>query len=304
MDDILEKNIESWTVWLEFEKRVSKNTVISYKSDLISFLRFFKEYENQKVNLNTLKLIDEKTVVGWFYYRIKKNISQRSNARALSSIKNFFEYLKKQNSIKSSKILAIKSPKFQESLPRPLSFKQVEKIFLNFNEDGNNWIRRRNQSIFLLMWGYGLRISEVLSIKLKSLKYTEFILVTSKGKKNRSIPILPELKKYIFKMLKEIPFCINDDDYIFIGKRGKKLNPVIIQRELSRIRREQLLPENTTPHSLRHTFATQLLDNKVDLRSIQELLGHKSLSTTQKYTAVDVSKIRETIENFHPRSKK
>ena len=87
------------------------------------------------------------------------------------------------------------------------------------------------------MWGYGLRISEVLSIKLKSLKYTEFILVTSKGKKNRSIPILPELKKYIFKMLKEMPFCINDDDYIFIGKRGKKLNPVIIQRELSRIRK-------------------------------------------------------------------
>ena len=105
-------------------------------------------------------------------------------------------------------------------------------------------------------------------------------------------------------MLKEVPFCINDDDYIFIGKRGKKLNPVIIQRELSRIRREQLLPENTTPHSLRHTFATQLLNNKVDLRSIQELLGHKSLSTTQKYTAVDISKIRETIENFHPRSKK
>ena len=154
------------------------------------------------------------------------------------------------------------------------------------------------------MWGYGLRISEVLNIKLKNIKYTEFILVKSKGKKDRSLPILPELKKYIFKMLNEVPFCIEDEDYIFVGKRGKKLNPVIIQRELSRIRREQLLPENTTPHSLRHTFATQLLNNKVDLRSIQELLGHKSLSTTQKYTAVDISKIRETIENFHPRSKK
>tara|TARA_B100000282_G_scaffold14800_1_gene10392 strand:- start:251 stop:1165 length:915 start_codon:yes stop_codon:yes gene_type:complete len=304
MGDILEKNIKSWTSWLEFEKRVSKNTVISYKSDLISFLRFLKEYENQKVSFESLKFIDEKTIVGWFYYRIKKNISQRSNARALSSIKNFFEYLKKQNSIKSSKILAIKSPKFQESLPRPLSFKQVEKIFFNFTKDGNNWIRRRNQSIFLLMWGYGLRISEVLNIKLKNIKYTEFILVKSKGKKDRSLPILPELKQYIFKMLNEVPFCIKDEDYIFLGKRGKKLNPVIIQRELSRIRREQLLPENTTPHSLRHTFATQLLDNKVDLRSIQELLGHKSLSTTQKYTAVDVSKIRETIDNFHPRSKK
>ena len=102
------------------------------------------------------------------------------------------------------------------------------------------------------MWGYGLRISEVLNIKLKSIKYTEFILVKSKGKKDRSLPILPELKKIHFKMLNEVPFCIEDEDYIFIGKRGKKLNPVIIQRELSRIRREQLLPENTTPHSLRH----------------------------------------------------
>ena len=304
MDNILEKSIVSWTSWLEFEKRVSKNTVTSYKADLISFLGFFKVYENKNVNFDTLRLIDEKTITGWFYSRMKENISQRSNARALSSIKNFFEYLNKQNSIESSKILSIKSPKFQEPLPRPLSFKQVEKIFLNFKEKEINWIRRRNQSIFLLMWGYGLRISEVLSIKLKHLKYTEFILVKSKGKKDRSLPILPELKKYIFKMLREVPFCIKDDDYIFLGKRGKKLNPVIIQRELSRIRREQHLPENTTPHSLRHTFATQLLDNKVDLRSIQELLGHKSLSTTQKYTAVDVNKIRETIENFHPRSKK
>ena len=304
MNKFITQTTNEWIKWLKFEKRVSNNTLNSYKIDLFSFLRFINNYENRKIDIDLIKLIGEKQIRGWFYSRIKKNITPRSNARALSSVKSYIYFLIKNGIISSSRILSLKAPKYQDSIPRPLSKEQLEKLFCLDRSKLISWDVRRNQSIFLLMWGYGLRIGEVLDIKYKQLKYNEFLIIISKGNKERSIPMLPELKQYIMQMLEEMPFSIDDEDYIFLGKRGKKLNPRIIQKELSRIRKQNFLPEKTTPHSLRHTFATQLLDNKVDLRVIQELLGHESLSTTQKYTAIDISKIRETIENHHPRGKK
>ncbi len=304
MNKFITQTTNEWVKWLKFEKRVSNNTLNSYKIDLFSFIRFMNNYENRQIDLDLIKLIGEKEIRGWFYSRIKKNTSPRSNARALSSVKSYIYFLIKNGIINSSRILSLKAPKYQDSIPRPLSQEQLEKLFCLDRSKLISWDIKRNQSIFLLMWGYGLRIGEALDIKYKQLKYNEFLIIISKGNKERSIPILPELRQYIMQMLEEMPFSIDDEDYIFLGKRGKKLNPRIIQKELSRIRKQNFLPEKTTPHSLRHTFATQLLDNKVDLRIIQELLGHESLSTTQKYTAIDISKIRETIENHHPRGKK
>ncbi len=304
MNSYLEKSIDSWILWLESEKRVSKNTLKSYQIDLKSFFQFLKKFENCEIGIENIKFLDETSLRGWFFSRIKENVSPRSNARALSSIKSFLSYLVKSKVIKSSKILTIKGPKFQESLPRPLNEKQIEKIFLLDKDNKPDWIIKRNKSIFLLMWGYGLRISEVLNIKFKEVKNSEHIVIMGKGNKERLIPLFTELKDYILKMIKKMPFILTNEDFIFLGQRGKKLNPRVVQREMKQIRNRYHLPENTTPHSLRHTFATQLLDKKVDLRTIQELLGHESLSTTQKYTAVDVSKLKDTIENFHPRSKK
>lgn len=301
----LNKIISDWLLWIKTEKRLAVNTSHAYKRDFDLFMRFLIEFHNENISLEILKKIDDQTIRSWFYYRLKKNITKpRSNARALSSIKSFFSFLKKNYLIDSSRILKIRSPKFQEGLPRPLSISEIEKIIFSQNCIKKEWIKRRNIGIFLLLWGYGLRISEALNLKIKDFDSDEYIIITGKGNKQRFLPILKEIKEYILKILNFMPFKLERNSFIFLGVKGGKLNPRIIQREMKKLRLNMFLPETTTPHSLRHSFATQLLHNDTDLRTIQELLGHESLSSTQKYTAIDLRKIKKTINDFHPRSKK
>ena len=295
-------NFEEWSKWISNEKRLSKNTFKSYRTDVSSFFTFLQKFLNTEVCLNDLNKIDKNALRGWFYERLKKGISQRSNARALSSLKSFFLFLKKKKKFNSIKILKIKSPNYKESLPRPLSIEHIESIIDSQKKKKNRWIVKRNISIFLMMWGYGLRVSEVLNLQVNDLNFNNYLIIKGKGNVERYIPILIELRKYILQMIREMPENFDKSRYIFLGEKGKKLNPIIIQREMSRLRTISALPDNTTPHSLRHTFATQLLDSNVDLRTIQELLGHKSLSSTQKYTAVNLKSIEKAIKNFHPRT--
>ena len=206
--------------------------------------------------------------------------------------------------ISNSKIISLSAPKFNVSLPRPLSINQVDKIINSLKDNNKVWIVKRNLSIILLMWGFGLRINEVLNLKLKDIESKDIITVLGKGGKDRLIPIFPQIYLFIESMIKSMPFGIGLEDYVFVGEKGKKLHPSIIQKKIRDLRIKLSLPENTTPHSFRHTFATQLLENMVDLRSIQELLGHESLSSTQKYTEVTSGRLQEVITNFHPRSSK
>ncbi len=187
-------------------------------------------------------------------------------------------------------------------MPRPLSENQILKIFDEIKKEKKQWVMIRNLISIILMWGYGLRISEVLNLKLKDLNNDE-IRILGKGNKIRIIPISGEVTKIIKIMLEVSQFRFTKDDFIFLGVQGKKLKPEIIQRLIRKIRNEVILPSNTTPHSLRHTFATELLHNFADLRSIQELLGHSSLSTTQKYTSVNTDHLRKMLEKSHPRAK-
>ena len=206
--------------------------------------------------------------------------------------------------IKSSIIVYLKSPKFAESLPRPLSIKQVEKIIEILKENKKNWIAKRNIAIIFLMWGLGLRINEVLKLKISQFSNSnDHILILGKGKKQRVVPIFEELKKFIIIMYESIPIKIKESEYLFLGERGKKLDPSVFQKEIRKIRNFLILPENVTPHTFRHSFATQLLNNMVDLRTIQELLGHESLTSTQKYTAVDSDRLKKIIDIYHPRNK-
>ena len=292
---------DNWKSWIENEKRLAFNTSLSYCIDLKSFLNFLSNHNNLNVDLKTIINVDEDDLSGWFYERLKKGVSHRSNARALSSLKSFFSFLISKKLIHSSKILRIKGPKFLESLPRPLTESQTLKLLGDIKTEKEKWIMMRNLSVLILMWGYGLRISEVLNLKLKD-TYMEDIRIIGKGGKIRVIPIATEIQIFIKKMIKECPYEFKSDDFIFLGKKGGKLKPEIIQRLVRKIRYRLLLPENTTPHSLRHTFATELLKNFVDLRSIQELLGHSSLSTTQKYTSVNKDYLREILEKNHPSS--
>ncbi|MFL2661009.1 MAG: tyrosine-type recombinase/integrase [Alphaproteobacteria bacterium] len=292
---------EEWKTWIKSQKRLSNNTISSYTRDLRAFNIFIKSFKNSKLNLKILSELDEDDLSAWFYERLKNSISHRSNARALSALKSFMNYLIKANVIKNSKILTIKGPKFLESLPRPLSSKQIQKIIAEIKNGKVKWIIMRNLSIIILMWGYGLRISETLNIKVSDLLRSE-LRVIGKGQKVRLIPMREELVSFIFKMLENMPFIYKDDSFVFLGEKGKKLKPEIIQRVIREIRNKCLLPDNTTPHSLRHTFATELLHNLVDLRYIQELLGHSSLSTTQKYTSVDSEHLKNILEKKHPRA--
>lgn len=300
----IDKYKEYWLRWLISEKRLSKNTYSSYLLDFESFVSFMNEYYNRELDIFLLKEVDEKSIRAWFFSKIKKGNGARSNARSLSSIKSFFLYLIKNKIIENSSILSMKSPKFIQSIPRPLSINQLEKMIQVLKKNKNEWIAKRNISIIFLMWGLGLRINEVLNLKISDIQNKESILVKGKGGSERVIPIFEELGLFLNNMIKAIPINIKVEDYIFIGVKGKKLHPAVFQKEIKELRNLLNLPDNTTPHSLRHSFASQLLDNMVDLRSIQELMGHKSLSSTQKYTAIDSKRTKKIIEIYHPRSTK
>ena len=298
----LQKLLIDWSSWITAEKRLSKNTFLSYKRDLVNFFNFLRTHFSKEITLSEIIQLDEDDITSWFSERLRNGVTHRSNARSLSSVKSFLRFLEKTKNINLKKIISREGPKFQSSLPRPLSRNQVDLIIDEIKKEKVKWILVRNMSIVLLMWGYGLRIGEVLNIKRKHF-YGETIEVHGKGNKKRLIPIHQNLVSYINGMLSICPYENCRENYIFIGKNSKQLQPSIIQKLVRKIRRKHLLPENTTPHSFRHSFATHLLEKMVDLRTIQEILGHSSLSTTQKYTAVSSNKLRHILEENHPRAK-
>lgn len=302
MNELLKKKINDWLIWIKTEKRLSINTLESYKSDLKFFIFFWEKYNNKDLNLHDFESIQKDDITAWFFNRIELGISHRSNARSLSSIKNFVNFLIKKNVISSSNLLRIKGPKFNQFLPRPLSKNQIGKIFEKITNGNVQWVVLRNLLIIILMWGYGLRISEVLNLRKSNLNSSDIIII-GKGGKQRLIPISEETLSLLNKLVSLSPHDHSERNFVFLGKRGKRLRPEIIQRMIRNLRGELMLPDKTTPHSLRHTFATNLLENMVDLRTIQELLGHSSLSTTQKYTKVSFENLKTTIEQNHPRSR-
>ena len=301
MNKIVESVICEWSNWIKNEKRLSNNTILSYIRDLKSFMSFLDSHYGNQIEFKDIERVSEDDITGWFFQRIKNSISQRSNARALSSIKSFFTFLTKKKLIKSSAILFINGPKFKNSLPRPLTKKQVAEIFKFVKYEKTKWILIRNLSVIILMWGYGLRISEVLNLRKKDLNFSG-IRIKGKGNKIRVIPILEKVIFFIKTLEKECPFILENDQFFFRGKRGGALQPTVIQKLIRDIRKTLYFSEKVTPHSLRHTFASELLENFTDLRTIQELLGHSSLSTTQRYTAVSTTRIQNMLEKNHPLS--
>lgn len=295
------KYVKKWIEWIKFERRLSEQTVKAYKSDINCFVEHLKAYKNKSLNFSDLENLGQSDLTSWFYNRIKNGVSHRSNARSLSSIKSFLNFLVKKKLIKYSLILSLKGPKFDKTLPRPLSKNQITNIFKNIVVNKTKWVGMRDLSIILLMWGYGLRISEVINLKVSDLQSNN-LQIFGKGMKTRLIPIAEEVRIFLKEMIKNCPFNFEENNFIFLGTRGKKLQAEIIQKEIRNLRSSFMLPDNTTPHSFRHTFATELLENMVDLRVIQEILGHASLSTTQNYTKVSTDRLKEVLSKNHPRA--
>ncbi len=299
----LREAISLWIKNMVFERRVSDHTVKNYLHDLKSFCVFQRDHRGTALKLNDLSRLDLRDFRSFLANRLGEGGSHRSNARAVSSLKTFFKYLKKHHNIENQAILILKAAKFLDSLPRPLN--QDEAIALtseNSLEEQEPWVEARDQALFALLYGCGLRISEALSLDINGMKEGgRFLTIKGKGKKERLVPLLPQVKERVEDYIQLHPQQHTPSAPLFIGKRGGPLNPAVAQRQLQRLRLSMGLPETATPHALRHSFATHLLQGGADLRSIQELLGHSSLSTTQRYTKIDPSHLAKVYAKTHPR---
>ena len=301
----LEYEYNNWLNYLSNIKKLSQNSVVSYKNDLSKFFIFFQDYIEKNIGLKEIESIKISEFRSFLTYRRNSEISSNSIARNISALKSFFRFLIKNNKIKGSSVFNLKSPKLKKSLPRPINVDLAIQVIKQAEEiEDEKWIGLRNKAILILLYGCGLRISEALSLNYDDVQNEDHILIKGKGEKERIVPMMPYIKKGIENYLEACPKEIISGEALFIGKRFSRLSPRIIQYALEKIRTALSLPETATPHALRHSFATHLLDSGGDLRTIQELLGHSSLSTTQKYTKVETSKLLDIYKKSHPLAKK
>lgn len=299
----LEEIIIQWTKWLGTEKNVSPHTLISYQTDLRIFFEFLTHHLGKKLEVKELQELESKDVRAFLSYRARQGVSNRSNARGLSTIRTFYKFLQKKYNIETSQISLVRSPKQQTTLPRPLSQTQALKVVTPV-EGQEDWVSARDMALFSLLYGAGLRISEALGLKVGDIaNASKQLRITGKGNKHRYVPLLPLILEKIQCYRDLCPYIENPNRPLFLGEKGKTLNPGVAQRAMRNLRAYYNLPESATPHSLRHSFATHLLEGGSELRVIQELLGHTSLSTTQKYTHVDTGHLKEVHRSTHPRWK-
>lgn len=289
-------------LFLATEKRSSKHTIESYRTDILNLLSFVTKYKGFQVGKKTLEMLDHKDFRAWLTHRHGQNLSFNSTARAVSAIKSFFRYLEKNKNITNPEISNLKSPKTTKPLPKAIDQNNAKLIIEAVKDfSKHTWTAERDIALLTLIYGCGLRISEALSITLQDIRNGDFIRVKGKGNKERNIPILPIIKKRIDLYLKDCPHLIMPSDKLFVGVRGGEYSPTLFQKLVRDIRTALDLPETVTPHAFRHSFATHLLENGADLRSIQELLGHSSLSTTQRYTKIDSKRLLEAYNKINPR---
>lgn len=298
------KIIQDWQEYLSAQRNYSQNTTLSYRNDLEHFLNFIGKYQEQIISLQTLENIDLRLIRSWLSERHQNDYKAASNARALSAIKNFYKYLEKKYGTKCHAIFTVKNPKKPSALPKALSKEEtnlsLDKIEMLGEEE---WLHLRNKALLALIYASGMRISEALSITKNHLKNQEFIKITGKGSKERLIPWISSAKSLVEKYVANLPYDIEPDEPIFRGQRGGPLQRAVFNKELMVLRRMLGLPEYLSSHAFRHSFATHLMENGANLRSIQNLLGHKSLSSTQRYTKINQTHLESIYNKTHPESK-
>ncbi len=294
-------SIKSWLSNLKSLNNLTNNTLSAYEADVIKFISFIESLLSESNGKHTFIKLTNSDMRSWLSAEKKKGVSPRSLARKLSSIKSFFRWFSEIEGFDASIILTTKAPKFQKKLPRPLSKQSSTEIIQVVGHLADEkWVSARDIAIITLLYGCGLRISEVLSLKLSDTPIPDSIIILGKGRKERVVPVLQIARESVKNYLKLLPFEIKSTDTIFRGVRGGVLNPRIVTRFVEKARLQMGLPETTTPHAMRHSFATHLLEAGGDLRTIQELLGHTSLSTTQTYTAVNTAQLMKVYDQSHP----
>jgi integrase/recombinase XerC len=296
--------VQSFLAHLSDERRYSEKTVEAYQRDVIQFLRFMTEYEGRPVSLPLLSELPVSTVRSFLAKRRAGGASSRSLARGLAGLKSFLRFLEKQNLANAGVLELLRSPKLPASLPKALSASDAQQLVQLGSLTGEDWVANRNTAIFSLLYGCGLRISEALSLTGRTAPRAgqTRMMITGKGNKQRVVPVLPAVAASLDAYRRNCPYQIDPESAFFVGVRGGPLSPRQVQLAIAELRGALGLPETATPHALRHSFATHLLGNGADLRTIQDLLGHASLSTTQIYTKVDSQHLLDVFDRAHPRA--
>lgn len=299
--------INAWLAFLAHQRGYTPNTLDAYKRDLRQLFTFLLDHFGEPASLGDLNRLSPQDLRIFMASRRTDGACSRSLSRGISALRSFFRFLERAGHLKNRAVLAVALPKVPFSLPRPLTTEKTNDVI---EESGNaplrgqaKWIGERDRAVLLLLYGSGLRISEALAINRTDAPVPprDIIRVKGKGGKERIVPVLPPVQQAVERYLACVPYTLKPDGPLFVGAKGGRLSPRILQLLIARLRETLGLPETATPHALRHSFATHLLGNGADLRAIQELLGHSSLSTTQIYTEVDREALLRTYDRAHPR---
>ncbi len=291
--------IKDYNNYLKIERGLSDNSITNYSFDVQKLVIFINENEinHSPITINT-------TCVQQFVYELSKQVNPRSQARIISGLKGFFEYLIFEDYRKDNPMELIESPKTGRKLPDTLSVDEIDSIIKAVDLSTNEG--ERNRAMLETLYGCGLRVSELVNLKLSDLFFDEgFIKVTGKGNKQRFVPIAGNTQKYINIYLKEVrihqPIQKEYQDYIFLNRRGKQLTRAMVFTIIKQLANKIGLNKNISPHTFRHSFATHLLQGGADLRAIQQMLGHESITTTEVYMHLDRDDLTKVLNAFHPR---
>jgi integrase/recombinase XerC len=296
--------VARWQSWLADERRASTHTIAAYCSDLAAFLDFLAQHRGAEPSLAELSALAPADFRAYLAHRAAQTFKRSSTARALSMLRGFFRFLDRRGLARNAALAAVKSPKLPRSVPKALSAADAAATLDTEQDWRAPWIGMRDAAILTLLYGCGLRLGEALGLTRREAPLAPgTLVVTGKGNKTRRVPVLPAVAEAMQAYLALCPYDLARGDALFVGLRGGPLNPRLVQRRMEELRAELGLPQTASPHALRHSFATHLLAGGADLRAIQELLGHASLSTTQRYTAVDAARLIAIYDKAHPRAK-
>ncbi|MBU1375279.1 MAG: tyrosine recombinase XerC [Alphaproteobacteria bacterium] len=294
----------AWLEHLEHERRSSPRTLEAYGFAAARYIFFLEQHRGESLTVPGLTTVTAGELRAWLAHLRSGDhpLSPRSLSQSLSAIRTFHRFLDRRLDAPNSAVTLVRGPRVKPGVPRPITEDQAAGLLEepSLDPDRESWEAARDQAVLTLLYGCGLRISEGLSLKRSDAPLSDVLRITGKGSKTRMVPVLPAVREAVDAYLAEVPFVLAPDGPLFLAKRGGRLSPRHVQQTVQNLRGRLGLPASATPHALRHSFATHLLGAGADLRSIQELLGHASLSTTQRYTEVDAAALLGAYNQAHP----
>jgi integrase/recombinase XerC len=297
--------LSQWTAHLREERRFSANSVEAYERDVAAFLGFLSTHLGGEASAKDLAELEPRDLRAYLAHRRQgpDALSDRSISRALAAIRSFYRYLERRHGVKNARLSLVRGPKLKRSLPRPVSEAGARHLIVEAIASGQDeWQSARDAALLTLLYAAGLRISEALALTGGDLPLPDVLRISGKGGKERVVPLLAAARQAVQRYVELCPYAMAEDAPLFRASRGGAFSPRMAQALMERLRISLGLPSSATPHALRHSFATHLLANGADLRAIQDLLGHESLSTTQSYTSVEAQKILQSYRRAHPRA--